>query len=149
MMTAPFRSLGLATLCLIYLTSAGRANTLRDEGVFDFYIHGFRAGILVFAGVRQGNYYAVNGRFQSAGIVSIFRKLSYKASVTGQIVKGKPQPQTYTLTDAEGARSHTETLSWTGDTPQPLVRVPPHKLLGPHGAGQRTAGHGGYSDRDL
>ncbi|TMV35658.1 DUF3108 domain-containing protein, partial [Thioclava sp. BHET1] len=80
-----------------------------------------------FAGVRQGNYYAVNGRFQSAGIVSIFRKLSYKASVTGQIVKGKPQPQTYRLTDAEGTRSHTETLSWTGDTPQPLVRVPPRK----------------------
>ncbi|MBI1219766.1 MAG: DUF3108 domain-containing protein [Rhodobacteraceae bacterium] len=118
------RIIAVFALSLLASASAAAAAEVRDTAVFDFYVRSFRAGILVFNGVQSGNYYAVNGRFATAGLLSLVKSMRYDATVTGSIVDGVPRPDTYTLTVNAGHDQHTETMSYTNGKPQGLVRSP-------------------------
>jgi hypothetical protein len=123
----PLRRRIITTLALSLIATAPGAGAaeVRDTGVFDFYVGGFRAGILVFNGVQSGDYYSVNGRFATAGLVALVKTMRYEATVTGAIVNGALRPDTYVLT-ADGSKDkHTETLNYTNGMPQALVRDPP------------------------
>lgn len=98
----------------------------RDYAVYDFYVKGFRAGMLVFAGVQAGDYYAVNGRFTSAGLLSLFRKISYSAKVRGTIRNGVYRPERYVLTTQAGKDHRVKTMTYSGDMPHMPVEDPPH-----------------------
>ncbi len=104
-------------------TAAQKA--IRDEGVFDFYVRGFRVGILVFAGVRTKDYYAVNGRFSTAGLAEIFRSVSYHATVQGRILKGRLVPQVYKLDVDRGREKVHEEMRYRNGVPGAITRNPP------------------------
>lgn len=122
----PFRrTIAAFALSLLATASGAAAAEVRDTAVFDFYVHGFRAGILVFNGVQSGSYYAVNGRFSTAGLVSLVKTMRYEANVTGSVVDGTLHPDTYVLKADGGTKPHTETMHYTNNMPQALVRDPP------------------------
>lgn len=122
--------LAAAALALMAATPL-RAAEVRDSAVFDFYVHGFRAGILVFNGVQSGDYYAVNGRFSTAGVIALVRTVRYDASVTGQVVNGTYQPQTYVLTSHPGSKTQVQTITYTRGVPQAPVQEPPRSAPDP------------------
>ena len=126
-----FRPMLVAAALALMAAAPLQAEEIRDSAVFDFYIHGFRAGILVFNGVQSGDYYAVNGRFSTAGVVSLVRSVRYDASVTGQVVAGKYQPQTYELTSQPGSKTTVQTITYVGGVPQAPVQDPPRAAPDP------------------
>lgn len=109
------------------MVRAASPKELRDYAVYDFYVKGFRAGLLVFAGVQAGDYYAVNGRFSSAGLLSLFRKVTYSATVRGRIQNGAYRPEKYVLTTDAGKDHHVQTITYVHGVPDMPVEVPPHQ----------------------
>ena len=119
------RTIAALALSLVAAAPGAGAAEVRDTGVFDFDVGGFRAGILVFNGVLSGDYYAVNGRFSTAGLVALVKTMAYEATVTGKIVNGTPHPDTYVLTSNPGQDQHVETMTYTDGTPNALLRDRP------------------------
>ncbi|MDE3078592.1 MAG: DUF3108 domain-containing protein [Paracoccaceae bacterium] len=120
----------LSCAALLLQAAAVRAaapKDLRDYAVYDFYVKGFRAGMLVFAGVQAGDYYAVNGRFSSAGLMSLFRNVTYSATVRGTIAGGTYRPETYVLTTDAGKDHRVQTITYTNGVPAMPVEAPPHQ----------------------
>lgn len=122
-----FRRLILASLlCLAATAAAAAASQERhDSAVYDFYVKGFRVGLLVFAGVQAGDYYAVNGRFQTAGLAALVRNIRYDATVRGRILNGHFRPRRYVLTTNPGKDQKVETITYSHGVPGAPTRVPP------------------------
>ncbi|MDE3028569.1 MAG: DUF3108 domain-containing protein [Paracoccaceae bacterium] len=136
-MTSLRRALA-ATLCLAVLAPAalaqgaskpGVSQQTRSTGTFDFYVHGFRAGILVFAGVESGNYYAVNGRFSTAGLMAMIKKSSYASTVKGTVTHSAFDttfaPSFYQVIADPGPNQRVQSVTYDGNVPQPSVNNPP------------------------
>ncbi len=122
------RHLLLALLLALAAAQTARAagNEQRDEAVFDFYVKGFRVGLLVFAGVQSGDYYAVNGRFATAGLASLIKTIRYDATVHGTVSGDTYRPDAYELTTHRGKRQTVQTIGFRNGTPQAPVENPPH-----------------------
>lgn len=129
----PFLALCLSLILLGFATPPSRAanQEIRDEAVYDFYVQGFRAGVLVFAGVRSGDYYAVNGRFQTAGLAALARKIRYDATVRGEIRNGVFRPVRYVLTTNPGTKQKVQTISFSDGVPQAPTQTPPRAAPNP------------------
>lgn len=124
------RSLILASLACLAAGQVLAAPTQerRDEAVYDFYVKGFRVGVLVFAGVEAGDYYAVNGRFQSAGLAALVRHVEYDATVSGTVKGGRFRPERYVLTTNPGRHQKVQTITFANGVPSAPVQVPKHEL---------------------
>lgn len=125
-MPLPRRLLSAALLCLAgAAAAAASAQEQRDEAVFDFYVKGFRVGVLVFAAVQSDDYYAVNGRFSTAGLAALVKSMRYDATVRGRVTKdGRYHPETYVLTTNTGARQKVQTITYQNGEPQAPVQLP-------------------------
>ncbi|AZB56175.1 DUF3108 domain-containing protein [Cereibacter sphaeroides] len=105
---------GIAALMLLM---AGPAAAQSDEAVFDLVLRGVRAGTLSFAGSEQDGRYAVNGRLQSGGLVSLLRTVRYDARASGRIVRGRPQASAYSEKADTGRRQSEVQLAWRNGRP--------------------------------
>lgn len=122
----PLRRLLAAALLCLAAVGPVLASTpeKRDEAVFDFYVKGFRVGLLVFAGVQAGDYYAVNGRFSTAGLAALVKKTRYDATVHGTVNGGGYHPDEYVLTTNPGPKQKVQTIDFQGGAPKAPVQVP-------------------------
>jgi hypothetical protein len=129
------RRLILASLLCLAATAtaaaAASAQERRDDAVYDFYVKGFRVGLLVFAGVQAGDYYAVNGRFQTAGLAALVRNIRYDATVRGRIRNGRFHPRRYVLTTDPGKGQRVQTITFSHGVPGRPSRVPPRHARNP------------------
>ena len=159
-MTSLHRALA-ATLCLAALapnalpTAAlaqsapkpGVSQQTRSTGTFDFYVRGFRAGILVFAGVESGTSYAVNGRFSTAGLMAMMKKSSYASTVKGTVTHSASgstfAPSSYQVIADPGPNQRVQSVTYNGNVPQPSVNSPPR---GPDPDGVAPSTQGGTID---
>ncbi|MEZ5911568.1 MAG: DUF3108 domain-containing protein [Paracoccaceae bacterium] len=96
-----------------------------DKATFSLEIKGLSAGRLTFSGKEQGGSYAVAGRLESAGLVSLIRKIRYDARAHGRVSGTVYTPSRYEEDADTGKRQSQSVMEYRGGVPQVKVYNPP------------------------
>jgi hypothetical protein len=120
------RLLSLLAAALL-LAGAAAAEARRDEGQFDVYVAGVRAGVLVFGGVVEDGTYAAHGKIESTGLLARFLKVRYDAKSWGRVIDGRLQPASYVETANTGKRQSQAVMAYVAGVPQVKEYNPPRK----------------------
>ena len=99
-----------------------------DPVVFDLSIRGIRAGTLSFSGQATDGRYAVSGRLESAGLVSLVRQVRYDGQAEGRLQQGRFTPARYREQADTGKRQSESVMEYRRGIPQVKVYNPPRDL---------------------
>ena len=99
-----------------------------DPVVFDLSIRGIRAGTLSFSGQATDGRYAVSGRLESAGLVSLVRQVRYDGQAEGSLQQGRFTPARYREQADTGKRQSESVMEYRRGIPQVKVYNPPRDL---------------------
>ena len=99
-----------------------------DPVVFDLSIRGIRAGTLSFSGQATDGRYAVSGRLESAGLVSLVRQVRYDGQAEGRLQQGRFTPARYREQADTGKRQSESVMEYRRGVPQVKVYNPPREL---------------------
>jgi hypothetical protein len=125
----------------LMLAFAGAA--CADDTVFDLSLRGITAGTLTFSGEVEDGRYAVTGRLESSGIVSLIRKVRYDGQVQGTRRDGRFTPERYSEKADTGRRISEAVMEYKRGVPQVKVYNPPRP---PGEGGLDPAKQGGTVD---
>jgi hypothetical protein len=117
---------GIALAATLALSSAPMAQAQTDQAAFDLSIRGIRAGSLTFSGTQTGRNYAVVGKLESGGLLSIVRKVRYDAAAKGSVsAAGRYTPSSYVEKADTGKRRSEATMVYRRGVPQVKAYDPP------------------------
>ncbi len=117
MMRAATAVLGAAMIGLLLALPAA-AQPARDTGEFDLKIAGIKAASIRYSGLQDGSAYAVTGQIESAGLVSLIKRLRYDGAATGTVSNGQYLPSSYRESADTGKRQSDAVLDYQGGVPQ-------------------------------
>jgi len=114
-----------------------------DTIVFDITLKGLRAGRLSINGAISGKGYEASGTLQSAGLLSMMRKIRYDAAVAGSVSGQRFTPAGYTEKADTPNRQSESVMEYRAGVPQVKVYSPPRP---PREAEVNPATQGGTVD---
>ena len=120
-----WRRVAMAVLAAVLTASTSHAE---DPVVFDLSIRGIRAGTLSFSGQATDGRYAVSGRLESAGLVSLVRQVRYDGKAEGSLRQGRFMPVRYREQADTGKRQSESVMEYRRGVPQVKVYNPPRDL---------------------
>lgn len=97
---------------------ASQPGIREDAGQFNIYVGPFRAGVLGFSGLTNGNEYAARGILRSTGLVGSLVRVSYEATSRGRVNGQQLQPLSYTEKANTGTRESEAVMEWRNGVPQ-------------------------------
>ncbi|MEM9320465.1 MAG: DUF3108 domain-containing protein [Pseudomonadota bacterium] len=108
----------LISLCLLAnLALCGPVQAQADQSQFDLRLGSITVARLFLAANDDGRGYAVAGRAESTGMVSLFRALRLDMSARGTWNGTRPQPQSYVEDIDTGRRASAVTMRWQSGRP--------------------------------
>ncbi len=119
--------LSRALACVLAAGLAAPAAAEEQQGSYDLYLKGIRAGSLGFSAVEDGASYAVTGRLKTGGLVSLLRKVRYDASSNGGVSGGTYVPVTYSENADTGKRQSQAVMAYRRGVPQVKSYNPPRE----------------------
>ncbi|KEP69078.1 DUF3108 domain-containing protein [Thioclava sp. BHET1] len=96
-----------------------------DQIVFDVVLKGIRAGELAINGKIVGDGYGANGVLKTAGLVGLFRKIRYDATVSGHYANGTFTPMRFSEKSDTPNSKATHEIVYKNGTPVAVSRNPP------------------------
>ena len=98
----------------------------RQDAVFDVEISGFRAGVFRLSRVETAGSYAATARFETAGLVGLFRPLRFQAEVQGGLAGGQKRPARYSEDVQTPRREGRTEIAWERGVPRVIREEPEH-----------------------
>lgn len=111
-------------LCLAFWALPAAAAETRSDMAFDVQIRGFNAGVLRMSTVRNAGSYAASARFDTAGIVGLFRPLRFDAGVEGRIRGATLAPLRYREDVQTHRREGRREIAFDGGVPRVVLEEP-------------------------
>lgn len=128
-MRQPRASAVAALLACAGLALGGTAPAARadqsDKIVFDLSLSGLPAGRLAINGDIRGDRYGASGLVEATGLVGMFAKLRYDATVSGSHDAGGFHPETFDETAQRKNKTSRQTISYRGGVPASVTHTPP------------------------
>lgn len=111
-----------------------------QEGRFDLYLRGIKAGTLSFKGIETDRDYTTAGRMQSTGLIGAMTRASYNAQSQGRLRKnGGFRPRIYEEDANTGRRQMSASMAYRRGVPQ-VKQYTPARAPDPNDVDPSTQG---------
>jgi len=97
---------------------------IEDSATFDVTLRGINAGLVQFAGAREGNRYMVTGRVESTGLAAFVRKFTFMAEASGRVANDRYTPSSYNSEARSSAGQRRSTINYRAGVPVRVVSTP-------------------------
>jgi hypothetical protein len=126
--------------CFLALVLAAVAPAARAmDASLDFYISGFRVGLMTLGSAQDGSRYTATGRLDPTGLIALFSDYFFDGTSTGQITgEGRVLPVRYDAVSKSPRRLRNTVIEFRNGTPFRATVEPPRSTA-PDPAAQRGA----------